>query len=71
MYQWVKGNGEGAPEGALLEVRIRHCNPDLNEPDKTVRGRFGTDGFYLGDSQLSPDGELSINWDIIQWRLVR
>lgn len=63
MSNWTEGNGDGATQGKLIEVEIRHCNPKLNLPNEIVSGKFGDDGFYLEDGD-----ELSWNWDIIRWR---
>lgn len=61
MSEWVENNSP--PSERLVDVKVRHCNPSLNLPDRVVTGREGEDGFYLHDG-----GELSWNWDIIAWR---
>ncbi|MBU1173102.1 MAG: hypothetical protein KKD44_26360 [Proteobacteria bacterium] len=67
-HEWVEYNGSKIPDGTVVEVVIRHCNPyltDLNIEDETGVGHFGDDGFYFEDG-----GELSfINWNIIKWRI--
>lgn len=47
----------------LIDVRIRHCNVDLNLDDEIVTGYMGDDNFYFKDGS-----ELSWNWDILEWR---
>jgi len=64
MNKWINGNGGKSPLGKNLEVKVRHCNAKkLKLKEKTVFGKFKDDGFYLSDG-----GELSYNWDIVQWR---
>jgi len=47
----------------IIKAKIRHCNPRLELPDKIVKGYMGEDNFYFIDG-----GELSWNWNIIEWR---
>jgi len=63
---WHYSNGEEANIGELIEAEVRHCNLDLNIPDKMIIGKFKEDGFYFDDGS-----ELSWNWDIIRWRKIK
>ena len=62
--KWVSVTDKCPATDRPIEVKVKHCNAKkLNLKDKIVSGKFGDDGFYLIDG-----GELSYNWDIIQWR---
>lgn len=74
MADWIKtyckNHGKGVihnwpEEGQLIEAKIRHCNKKLKLKDTFVKGKYGSDGFYLSDG-----GELSNNWNIIEWRKI-
>ena len=58
--EWKTGN---IPPAKMIDVKIRHCNPKLKLKDEIVSGEMCDDGFYLTDG-----GELSFNWDILEWR---
>jgi len=63
MKEWVKLK-DREPEHLLeIDVLIRHCNKNLKLEDRIVTGYIGDDNFYFLDG-----GELSFNWDIIEWR---
>lgn len=59
---WKDIQKEKPPSHVLIEVRIRHAS-DKGDKDEIVRGWMGDDNFYFEDG-----GELSFNWNIIEWR---
>ncbi len=60
---WITIKQKAPPTTSTIQVKIRHCNPQLKLKDEIVAGKFGDDGFYLSDG-----GELSYHWDIVEWR---
>ena len=63
---WNTCNGNTAPSFTNIEVIVTHCNKKLKLEDENLIGQFKDDGFYLKGG-----GELSWNWDIIKWRLLK
>ena len=63
MLNWKKLKEEAPKQNQKIEAKVRHCNPELLLPDRIVSGFMGDDNFYL-----SCGGEMSFNWDILEWR---
>jgi hypothetical protein len=53
------------PARAPIEAIVEHYHKDHGLNPRTVRGYMGDDNFYFEDG-----GELSHNWNIIEWRLL-
>ena len=61
--EWIIDNGNTAPSETLICVEVKHCGS--KKENTYVLGKFRDDGFYLSDG-----GELSIDWDIIRWKIL-